>query len=328
VPRLKISIAVLLATLACATAAPIAGAMAAGVEVRPPTEEVRLELGQAGPFRVTADLEPLLGVAVIWTETGPKEGSRRGSPWTAVGYATRTAVGPAEGKLDIEFPGFGSIVGELVPRPNEGGSSAVLGCKGGGSMEGQEFRGTATFTGLGGSPTIDTEAAKGQLYRTSELRCGGNAGKGPVVGTGLFDPLELPRRVLDGVQTDTLSSKVTAPGRSASFEAINRLGRSGLTFRAEAMERLGSVAIARAVEVTGVPGHDFAAASKAEHPSLATVRPPAPFSGSAVYQSAGSIRSAASGKLTGSLSVDLFGVKVSLAGRRAKASLINLNPGY
>jgi hypothetical protein len=324
--RLKISIAVLVAALTCAVAAPTA--MAAGVEVRPPTEEIKLELGQAGPFRVTADIKPLLGVAVVWTETGPREGARKGRPWGAIGYATRTAVGPAEGRLDVEFPGFGSIVGELVPRPNEGGGSAVLGCEGGGSMEGQEFVGSISFTGVGGSPTIDAERAKGRLERMSELRCRRGGGQGSSAGTDLFDSLELPHRVLDGVQTDALSSKITAPGRVASFEAINRLGRDRATVRAEAMERLGPIAIARAVEVTGVPGRAIEAGSKAEHPKSATVTPPAPFSGSAVYRSAGSIRSAASGKMTGSLSVDLFGVKVRLAGPRAKASLINFNPGY
>jgi hypothetical protein len=323
---LKVSIVVLLAALTCASAAPVA--MAAGVEVRPPTEEIKLELGQAGPFRVTADIQPLLGVAVIWTETGPREGARKGRPWEAIGYATRTAVGPAEGKLDVEFPGFGSIVGELVPRPNEGGGSAVFGCEGGGTMEGQEFVGAISFTGVGGSPTIDAERAKGRLERMSELRCRRGGGEGSGVGTSLFDSLELPRRVLDGAQTDTLSSKITAPGRLASFEAINRLGRDRLTLRAEAMERLGPIAIARAVELTGVSGQALEAGSKAEHPTSATVAPPAPFSGSAVYRSAGSIRSPASGELTGSLSVDLFGAKVRLAGPRAKASLINLNPGY
>ncbi len=67
-------------------------------------------------------------------------------------------------------------------------------------------------------------------------------------------------------------------------------------------------------------------ARTAEHPKSATVKPPAPFSGSAVYRSTGSIRSPTSGKLTGSLSVDIFGVKVRLAGPRAKASLINFHP--
>lgn len=67
--------------------------------------------------------------------------------------------------------------------------------------------------------------------------------------------------------------------------------------------------------------------STAEHPKSATVKPPAPFSGSATYRSTGSIRSATIGKLTGPLSVDIFGVRVRLAGPSAKASLINFSPG-
>jgi hypothetical protein len=322
---LKGSIAVLGLALACACAAPTS--FAAGVEVRPPTEEIQLDLGQVGPFHVTADIKPLLGVAVIWTETGPKEGARKGRPWGTVGYATRTAVGPAEGKLDVEFPGLGSIVGELVPRPNEGGGSAWLDCEGGGTMEGLEFHGSISFEGTGGSPTVDVDQAKGRLYRTSELRCRPGGGEGSRTGAGLFDYLEAPHKV-SGADTATLSTEVTAHGRVARFEATHHAAGNRSTFRAQTMERLpGPVAVERAVEVTGVPGHDFKVSSKAEHPKSATVRPPAPFSGSAVYRSAGSIRSAAPGKLTGSLSADIFGVKVRLAGARTKASLINFNPG-
>jgi hypothetical protein len=57
------------------------------------------------------------------------------------------------------------------------------------------------------------------------------------------------------------------------------------------------------------------------------VKPPPPFSGSAVYRRTGSLRSP-HGKLTGSLAVDLWGVKVRLAGAKAKAFLINLHPGF
>ena len=88
----------------------------------------------------------------------------------------------------------------------------------------------------------------------------------------------------------------------------------------------GDVAVLRTLEVVGAPGSDFDVSSNAEHPKSATVKPPAPFSGSATYRSTGSIRSATIGKLTGPLSVDIFGVKVRLAGARAKASLINLRP--
>lgn len=322
----KGSIAVLGPALVCAVIAP--GAMAAGIEVRPPTEEVRLDLKQVGRFRVTADIKPLLGVAVIRAETGPKEGARKGHPWGTIGYATRTAIGPAEGKLDVEFPGFGSIVGELVPRPNEGGGSAWLGCEGGGTMEGLEFRGSISFAGAGGSPTVDTDQAKGRLYRTSELRCRPGGGEGSPTGAGLFDYLEAPYRA-PGADTATLSTEVIAHGRVAGFEAIHHAAGNLSTFRAQALERLpGPVAVDRIVEVTGVAGSDFKISSKAEHPKSATVKPPAPFSGTAVYRSAGSIRSSASGKLTGSLSADIFGVRVRLAGPRAKASLINFSPGF
>ncbi len=164
-------------------------------------------------------------------------------------------------------------------------------------MEGLEFRGSVSFKGVGGSPTVDAGQAKGRLYRTSELRCRPGGGEESRTGAGFFD----------------------------SHHAAGNLS----TFRAEALERLaGPVAVDRVIEVTGAPSHDFKVGSKAEHPKSAIVRPPMPFAGSAAYRSTGSIGSSASGKMTGSLSVDLFGVKVRLAGARAKASLINLNPGY
>ncbi len=83
----------------------------------------------------------------------------------------------------------------------------------------------------------------------------------------------------------------------------------------------------RELEVAPAPRGSFEVSSKAEHPKSARVRPPAPFSGSAVYRRSGSIRSPR-GKLTGSLAADLWGVKVRLAGARAKAFLMNLHPGF
>jgi hypothetical protein len=85
--------------------------------------------------------------------------------------------------------------------------------------------------------------------------------------------------------------------------------------------------VLRTIEVVGAADSDFKVSSTAEHPKSATVSPPAPFSGSAAYRSTGSIRSATIGKLTGPLSVDIFGVKVRLAAAHSKASLINLSPG-
>jgi hypothetical protein len=214
---------------------------------------------------------------------------------------------PLEGRLDLRVPGVASIVGEI---------SAV--------QKGLEFNGSFHFSGNGGYLSFDAEHATGGNLEDVVL-CPEECERSD---PDLFEYISfLPG--FWGQNTQVLYAEGEFGKRVSRFQAVHWLDGPQAAFEAQTLEWLpGHVAVIRTIELEKAPGAAFKVSSKAEHPKSARVRPPAPFSGSAVYRSMGSIRSAPGGKLTGSLSVDIYGVKVRLAGPRATASLINLNPGF
>ncbi len=302
--RLKGSIAVLMAALVCATMTPGASAAEAPEE----TGGVRFELTPRKHARVTVEVHPQLGVAVVHTEMGPREVASPHRPSGAVDYAARIPKTPIEGRIDLKIPGVLSIDGELTPAEDDG----------------LAFNGSFHFIGKGGYLSFDRRHVAAWSANGASAQCpAGCPGPNP----SLFDYINFPIGFF-GSDTQVLYSEQSVAGRETRFQAIHAEGVRASAFEAHVLEWLpGGVAVLRALEVVDAPGSDFDVSSTAEHPKSATVKPPAPFSGSATYRSTGSIRSATTGKLTGPLSVNIFGFKVRLAGAHSKASLINLNPG-
>jgi hypothetical protein len=301
---LKGSIAVVVMALLCAAMAPVAMA------VQPPEESEGVLVGVTPrkEVQVWVEVHPQLGVAVLRTVIGmSKEGvprPRRGS----VQYAVRIPKGPLEGELDLTIPGVASIAGEL-----EEGS------------EGLEFNGSFHFTGNGGFLGFDVAHATGETLGGTAPICAprGCLTAHPTLFEYVYDPF-----TASNFNTQILTSERETRGRTSLFQATHYVRGTESTFKAQTLEWLHSeVAVARTVEVEKAPGAAFKVSSKAERPKSATLHPPAPFSGSAHYERVGDIRSPASGELSGSLSVDIYGVKVRLAGPGAKATLFNFNPG-
>jgi hypothetical protein len=302
---LKGSIVVLIAALVCAAMAPVVSA------TLPPPEESEgfyFELTPRKDARVIVYVHPQVGVAIIDTEMGPHGGARTHRPWGAVDYAARIPKTPIEGRIDLKIPGVLSIDGELTPVVEEG----------------FDFDGSFHFTGKGGYLTFGRRHFAAWAADDPTTPCpDGCLGPHP----SLFDYINSPITFTNH-NTQILYSEQNRGGRLTRFQATHAEGIRGSGFDVHVLEWLpGGVAALRTLEVAGV-NSDFDVSSTAEHPESATVKPPAPFSGTADYQSTGSIRSAGSGKLTGTLLVDLFGVKVRLAGARTKASLFNLTPGF
>jgi hypothetical protein len=298
------SIAVLCLALVCAVIVPVAVAAEAPEEAG----GVRFELRPRKHAYVRVEIRPELGVAAVYTEIGPHWGARPHRPWGMVDYAARIPKTPIEGRIDLTIPGVLSIDGELTPVGEES----------------LDFDGSFHFTGNGGYLSFEKRHVTGWSASGATSVCPqGCLGPHP----SLFDHIEFPL-TFTGRNTQVLYASQSLGHRVTHFQATHAQGVAESSFKAQAVEWLpGQVAAMRTIEVVAAPESDFKVSSKAEHPKLATVRPPAPFSGSAAYRRGGTIRSPAIGKLTGSLSVDMFGVKVRLAGPRAKASLINLTPG-
>lgn len=304
--RLKIPIALLLAALACAVAAPVASAAEASQE-----GGVFLELTPRKDTRVSIEVHPHLGVAVVHTEMDPGGVAALHRSWGKVAYAARIPQSPIEGRLDLQIPGVLSIEGELTPSGGE---------------KGLEFNGSLRFTGAGGYLNFTADHATGSSASGATAECPAGC---PNPNPSLFDYINVPIEFF-GSDMDVLYAEETVSGRATRFQASNAEGGGEPTFDAHVLEWLrGGVAVVRMIEVVAAQPSAFAVNSTAERPKFATVRPPAPFSGSAVYRGAGagSLRAPSIGKLTGPLSVDIFGVKARLAGPRAKASMLNLSPG-
>ncbi len=267
-----------------------------------PVQTVLLELTPRRDVQVYVEIHPLLGVAVLKTELGlTKEviPLRRSG---AVDYAARIPKAPFEGKLEVEIPGIALIDGELVPA--EGG--------------GLEFQGNFEFHGNGGYLEFDVHRTEAAISTES-----------PYPYKSLFAYIPDGDLNISYENTQILTSELSSSGRASVFEARLELQSPKSSYAAETLEWLpGHVAARRELQALRVsPGSAFKVSSTAEHAKAARVRPPAPFFGNAVYRRLGSLRSPR-GKLSGSLSVDLYGVKVRLAGAKAKASLFNFHPGF
>lgn len=134
--------------------------------------------------------------------------------------------------------------------------------------------------------------------------------------------------VVSNHNTQVLHSELESHGRVGVFQASHAEEDPKSNFEARGLEWLpGGVVAVRTIEVVQAPGAEFKVSSKAEYPEWATVRPPAPFSGTATYRKIETTSSSVSGTLSGSLSAHIFGIKVRLAGARAKPLLANFNPG-
>jgi hypothetical protein len=296
---LKGSIAVLVAALVCAAIAP--SAMAAEE-----SEVVFLEVTPRKEVRAWLEVRPLVGVAVVKTLMGVSRNGVEQPRHGVVGYAARIPTGPLEGKLNVDIPGVASIVGELTP-----------------AGEGLEFDGSFQFTGNGGYLSFEADHALGEVQTGKSAGCFGCRGAHPGLFQYIADPLEF-----SNFNRQILFSAVRSEDRVSGFQAANYRLDPGAGFKAQTIEWLpGHVAVSRTIEIEKSAAAGFKVSSKAEHPKSATVTPPAPFSGSAVYRRSGSIRSPGRGKLTGSLSADIYGVEVPLTGPDERVSLINLSPG-
>jgi hypothetical protein len=301
----KGSIAVLVAALVCAAIAP--GAIAAEAPER--GEDLYLEVAPSPNVRAWLEVRPSAGVAVIKTLVGVTSENSLRRRYGMVDYAARIPKGPIEASLDVTIPAIASIVGKLSPV----GRRRI------------EFQGELKFKGNGGYLSFKADRSFGEVLKGEGEQCIECQSGHPGLFQYITEPLEP-----SFLNSQVLLSTTRTGSRMTSFLAAHyRRGYgSGTEFEAETFERLPTrVAVTRTIAISEAAAAGLKVASTSEHPESATVKPPAPFSGSAVYRSAGSIRSPASGELAGSLSVDLFGVKVTVAGARSRASLINLTPG-
>src|ERR1700742_170546 len=235
---------------------------ASAAEAPEETGGVRFELTPRKHVRVTVEVHPQLGVAVVHTEMGPREVASPLRPWGGVDYAARIPKTPIEGRINLKIPGVLSIDGELTPAAGDD----------------LDFDGWFRFTGKGGYLSFDRRHLA--AWSASGASAGCPAGC-PGPNPSLFDYINYPID-FSGDDTQVLYSEQSVAGRETRFQATHAEGVRASVFEAHVLEWLpGGVAVLRVLEVVGAQGSDFVVSSTAEHPKSATVKPPAPFSGSA-----------------------------------------------
>jgi hypothetical protein len=196
-----------------------------------------------------------------------------------------------EGSVDADLGPYGQI--SVAFHPVSGGMSAgELGCSRGLSAAAGYYEGTISFHAVG-LTAVDASRAEGSIGLALSLLCAEDLEKeGPM-------PAEARLQV---------SGKPTAPSL-----AIVQRGRVGATqIEAGVAERRGGIAIERSVSIV-------ASDSSFRHRGLrsATVRLPAPFSGSATF-----VREGTRTSWRGDLRVDLPGRRgVALTGKGLRASM-------
>jgi hypothetical protein len=270
------------------------------------SEGIYLYLAPRKEVAVTVEVHPRLGFAAIFTEMGMSRSGHLRPRHGSVAYAVRIPKQPLRGRIDVQVPGVASIVGEL----SEVG-------------ERLEFDGSFHFHGNGGYLNFDASHAIAVRLKGAPLCPEGCRSSDP----DLFEYISfLPG--ITGQTSQVLYSEGIFGDRVNRFMATHTVPGRQSTWEGQTLEWLpGRVAVIRSIDLEESAAGAFKVSSNSEHPKRATVRPPGPFSGSAVYRRSGGISSPGSGELIGSLSVDLFGIKVPLAGPGAKASLINFLPG-
>jgi hypothetical protein len=222
---------------------------------------------------------------------------------SAVLYATRAVVTEtsieadlgAVGRIDVDFVPSGKATTE---RPECGGEHFTF--------DSGRYEGVIDFEGEHGYSRAHAKSARGEAKFALSILCA--------------------RPVDEGHGGNSPGARLTARSRGhAGFEfiAMKNSPSRPARFTATIEEKHGALEISRSVAVTGPPSaFEFDVSS-----GVATIRPPAPFSGRAEYR----CRSSGGSSWRGDLMVDFPGrPNVSLSGDSTHASLERavLNPGH
>jgi hypothetical protein len=210
--------------------------------------------------------------------------------------------------IDVDFAGVGRVSVEfhpVGPPHREGGFFPP--CKGGKTVERRGyFQGTIRVQGEHGYTSADTDRASGRVVTAAKEIC-----KRSVFGPSPPEPEEGKTRLF--------ATSGPKHGRSVALSANTvNIGSFVTTyFTGSASERRKGMIIFRETLVRGAAA-DLSLSDTSNYPAAATVTPPAPFHGSAVFQR----NPGGENSWIGPLSVALPGLgRVALAGPSFSAKL-------
>jgi len=317
-------VAVALAVLAGAWAAPSAADAARGREVNRPNTAVAIYLGESRGYDVLVEM-PTPRIAVLYTL---KLEDRKFENYVQSAYAVRVPSGVLKrGLVRARFPSLGRASLRFYPSGRRRVQPLPSHCRGKPTViQYGRFRGTFSFEGEGGYFKREAHSAAGMLRRSSRSVCRKGEGR-QGLGNSLWDYVAPGFEFGYSSSGGTISLLYAAAdegGRTIGIRAAHYEGAPpGAEIQLQALEwgRAG-MAIGRAAFIDSrVPG-TFVTSMPGVHPAFATLAPPAPFYGEGSYIES----SSTSHGWTGTLGVSLPGLDLPLTGEQFKTSLCVVSP--
>jgi hypothetical protein len=277
--------------------AALASTNSAAAESLPPAPGFRLRASNGYSLRAIALSNPHNGKSAVYVFVEHRGATVLYATPAVVTESTVKADLGAVGKIDLHFVPSGK---PRTERPECGGKPITF--------DRGRYEGVIDFEGEHGYSKVHATSAPGEGKLFLSLVCSGVSGGSE--GRGGHSP---------GARL-----AVQSMGRAEiQFTAMKNSPSRPARFAASIHEKRGKMEIGRAVEVSAPPS----AFAFEIPPGVASVDPPAPFAGRAVYHR----RRGGSSTWSGNLSVDFPGrPDVRLTGGSAHASLERavLNPGY
>lgn len=227
------------------------------------------------------------------------------------GAASNSYVAPgtaAGGEIEADFGRFGRVAVSFEPHGKPQPTPPFPGCSGKPMITRPGvFRGKIRFRGEGGFTSVDADGAHGTITTSPPWHCTGKKPESPPKGGGGEAGEEDPDLGAFLFARCGEALFFAGGGRSSSKPApVFPDDRAFTLFGASAEERVGPVTIERGIFAAGSGG----AFSFDDALTTATVRPPPPFHGKAVY----SLDAAGKPRWTGGLTASFIGRDVAMAG--------------
>ena len=290
-------------------------------EVQPARVAGVMDLGRSGGYRVALFL-PDERTALLYVYKIKRAGDR--SAFFSTTYSVRNQASLARGVVRARLGSLGNLSLRFRPNGRLERGTVQPGCEGSPPFtEYGRFVGHAAFRGERGYLRLSLSGGAGVISHSFRLRCEkGEAEERPpgsllgYVAPGSFFSSE--------GNIALLYASSRRHGRFVGVTAGHREEEPpGAEVRIGSFERRGKMAIGRYGTVYAGPG-TLLSSLPGVHPATATLDPPAPFFGQASYQE----KAADSGRWTGTLGIELPGLRLPLTGPGFHVRLCVLNPLY
>lgn len=307
----------------CAAFAPLLSVAPAAqaAEIQRPEEQLTLELHGKQGFAVYFLLYPNRHVAIMSSQRGIYQAEAPHGRWLGAAYAVHASPGALAGVVHLRLGQVGSLRGHFVADESPHVRHHNPFCRGRASLsESGHFVGRIVFRGDGGYLNLSARRANAYRSRSFRLRCrNGHAHHEYHPFPGLFGYLE-PPMIISSQDSTFLLAHTKTKHRVLEFQAAHHLREQSTTFRAAVLEWLPEhVATMRWVEASRVAASAFQVDESERHPRTATVTPPAPFHGEAIYTRERQ-------KLRGNLRASFLGESLRITGHGAEAELCRGTP--